>query len=193
MVGQYGEIRTRPQTGLHLYRLPVRPERGQGQTLSGALADRNHKDTRPAGQTHLYGPATDVSHRATDSHRKVSPPRSTPYEADILALRKQWYGTRFTKKGDPHPQVTPPPSKVWLQEDDVLQGQPLHPLKHALQIFTDASKEGCSPHVGKHTTRGTWFLPESKLHKLFGAKGSLSGPKKVPGLLLEQQHSGLPI
>ena len=51
-------------------------------------------------------------------------------------------------------KVIPIPSSLhlhlqwWLQED-VLTGQPLHPLKHALQI--------CS-------ARGTWSLPESKLH-----------------------------
>ena len=34
-----------------------------------------------------------------------------------------------------------------LEESNVLQGQPLHPLKHALQLFTDASKEGRSSHL----------------------------------------------
>ena len=40
----------------------------------------------------------------------------------------------------------------------------LHPLKHALQIFTDASQEGWGAHLDEHTARGTWSLPESKLH-----------------------------
>ena len=44
----------------------------------------------------------------------------------------------------------------------MLLGQPLHPLKHALQ--TDASKEGWGTHLDEHTARGTWSLPESKLH-----------------------------
>ena len=44
------------------------------------------------------------------------------------------------------------------------QGQPLHPVKHALQIFTDASKEGWGTYLNAHTARGTWSLPESKLH-----------------------------
>ena len=52
----------------------------------------------------------------------------------------------------------------WLEESNVLLGQPLHPLKHALQIFTDASKEGWGAHLDEHTARGTWSLPESKLH-----------------------------
>ena len=46
----------------------------------------------------------------------------------------------------------------------MLKGQPLHPLKHALQIFTDTSKEGWGTHLNEHTARRTWSLPESKLH-----------------------------
>ena len=46
----------------------------------------------------------------------------------------------------------------------MLQGQPLHPIKYALQIFTDASKEGWAAHLNEHTARGSWSLPESKLH-----------------------------
>ena len=41
---------------------------------------------------------------------------------------------------------------------------PLNPLKHALQIFTDASKEGWGTHLNERTARGTWSVPESKLH-----------------------------
>ena len=52
----------------------------------------------------------------------------------------------------------------WLEEDNVLTGQPLHPIKHALQIFTEASKEGWSTHLNERTARGSWSLPESKLH-----------------------------
>ena len=34
----------------------------------------------------------------------------------------------------------------------------IHPIKHALQIFTDASKEGWGTHLNEHTARGTWPL-----------------------------------
>ena len=46
----------------------------------------------------------------------------------------------------------------------MLQGRPLHTMKHALQIFTDASKDGWGAHLNKHNARGIWPLPESKLH-----------------------------
>ena len=42
----------------------------------------------------------------------------------------------------PIPRSLHPHLQWWLKEDNVQTGQPLHPIKHALQIFTDASKEG---------------------------------------------------
>ena len=71
-----------------------------------------------------------------------------------MASQKQLEGTRITRKGDPYLQVTASPSKWWLEENNVLQGQPLHPLKHPLQIFTDASKEGWGTHLNEHTAGG---------------------------------------
>ena len=52
----------------------------------------------------------------------------------------------------------------WLKEENVLPGQHLHPLHHAVQIFTDASNEGWGAHLGDYTARGCWFIPERKLH-----------------------------
>ena len=40
----------------------------------------------------------------------------------------------------------------------------MHPIKHALQIFTDASIEGWGAHLDERTARGTWSPPGSKLH-----------------------------
>ena len=52
----------------------------------------------------------------------------------------------------------------WLNESNVLRGQPLHPLQHALQMFTDASNEGWGAHFGDSTARGVWSDTESRLH-----------------------------
>ena len=94
----------------------------------------------------MPGLAVHVPHRTSNSHRKASPSRSTSYETHRVALEKLLEGTRITRKGDTRSQVTPPP------------------LKHALQIFTDASKEGWGTHLNKRTARRTWSVPESKLH-----------------------------
>ena len=51
-----------------------------------------------------------------------------------------------------------------MDPDNVLSGQPLHPLEHSVQIFTDASKEGWGAHIEGHMTKGVWSIPETKLH-----------------------------
>ena len=45
-----------------------------------------------------------------------------------------------------------------------MRGIPLHPLRHALQLFTDASNEGWGAHLGDCTAKGISSQPESKLH-----------------------------
>ena len=75
-----------------------------------------------------------------------------------------WRVPKSLEKVIPVPMPLHPHLKWWLVERNVLQGQPLHPLKHALQIFTATSKEGWGTHLNKHTVRGTWSLLESKIH-----------------------------
>ena len=79
-------------------------------------------------------------------------------------LKNNWRVPESLEKVIPVPKSLHPHLRWWLEEGNVLLGQPLHPLKHALQIFTDASKEGWGAHLDEHTARGTWSLPESKLH-----------------------------
>ena len=79
-------------------------------------------------------------------------------------LKNSWRVPESMEKVIPVPKSLHPHLRWWLEESNVLLGQPLHPLKHALQIFTDASNEGWGAHLDDHTARGTWSLPESKLH-----------------------------
>ena len=79
-------------------------------------------------------------------------------------LKHHWRIPESLEKVIPISSSLHPHLQWWLQEDNILTGQPLHPIKHALQIFTDASKEGWGAHLNEHTARGTWSLPESKLH-----------------------------
>ena len=109
LTGEQGEVRTGPKTGFQLSRLPVRPQGGQGQTHTRALADLNRQDIVNPVRSGVPGPAVHVSHRTSNSHRKASPPRSTSYETHTVALEEQLEGTRITRKGDTHPQVAPPP------------------------------------------------------------------------------------
>ena len=81
-----------------------------------------------------------------------------------MASQNNWRVPVSLEKVIPIPKSLQPHLQWWLEENNVLQGQPLHPIKHALQIFTDASKEGWGAHLNEHTARGSWSLPESKLH-----------------------------
>ena len=79
-------------------------------------------------------------------------------------LKNNWRVPESLEKVIPIPRSLHPHLQWWLEEKNVLTGQPLHPIKHALQIFTDASKEGWGAHLNEHIARGTRSLPESKLH-----------------------------
>ena len=79
-------------------------------------------------------------------------------------LKNNWRVLESLEKVISVPRLLHPHLKWWLEESNVHQGQPLDPLKLALQIFTDASKEAWGTHLNEHTSRGTWSLPESKLH-----------------------------
>ena len=55
-------------------------------------------------------------------------------------LKNSWRVPESLEKVIPVPRSLHPHLRWWLEKSNVLPGQPLHPLKHALQIFTDASK-----------------------------------------------------
>ena len=83
---------------------------------------------------------------------------------NTVALEKQLKCPESLEKVILIPVSLNPHLQCWLLEENILQGQPLHPLKNALQIFRDASNEGLDTHLGEHTVRQTWSLPESRLH-----------------------------
>ena len=79
-------------------------------------------------------------------------------------LKNSWHVPESLEKVIPIPRSLHPHLQWWLLEDNVLSGQPLHPVRHALQLFTDASKEGWGAQLNDRTARGSWSLPESELH-----------------------------
>ena len=105
-------------------------------------------------------------------------------------LKNNWRVPESLEKSIPLPRSLHPHLRWWLVESNVLTDQPLHPAGHALQIFTNASKEGWGAHLNEHTARGTWSLPESKLHKLLRTQSRVSSFKTLPGPLLRQDSPG---
>ena len=147
--------------GFQLRGLPVRPQGGQGrptperwQTLTDKILSILSGSVCPVRQfMSLIGLLT-----ATEKQVHLGRLHMRPIQ---WHLKNNW---RVPEKVIPVPRSLHPHLRWWLEESNVLSGQPLHPLKHALQIFTDASKEGWGAHLNERTARGTWSIPESKLH-----------------------------
>ena len=162
-----GKVRTGSKTGFQLRRLPFQPQGGQGQTHTRALAYLNRQDTVNSVQSSVPGPAVHVPHRtfnsltATEKQIHLGLLHMRPIQ---WHLKNNWRVPESLEKVIPVPRSLHPHLRWWLEKSNVLPGQPLHPLKHALQIFTDASKEGLGAHLNECTARGTWSVPEGKLH-----------------------------
>ena len=79
-------------------------------------------------------------------------------------LKRCWHVPESLEKVIPLPKSLHVHLRWWLDPDKVLRGQPLHPLQHALQLFSDASNEGWDAHLGDYTARGLWSKSEGDLH-----------------------------
>ena len=135
----------------------VRPTPDRWQSLQGKILEILSLPTCPVRQfMSLIGLLT-----ATEKQVHLGRLHMRPIQ---WHLKNHWRIPESLEKVIPIPRSLHPHLQWWLQEDDVLTGQPLHPIRHALQIFTDASKEGWGAHLNERTARGTWSLPESKLH-----------------------------
>ena len=75
-------------------------------------------------------------------------------------LKNNWHIPESLEKLIPIPRSIHHHLRWWLEQDHVLLGQPLHPLQHALQIFTGTSNEGWGAHLGNHTAQGVWSVRE---------------------------------
>ena len=68
--------------------------------------------------------------------------RSTPYDTDSVALEEQLGVPESQEKVIPVPRLPRPHLKWWLQEENVLQGQPLHPSVMLCKFLQTHRKKG---------------------------------------------------
>ena len=102
-------------------------------------------------------------------------------------LKQHWRVPESLEKEIPVPRSLHPHLLWWTKETSVLTRQPLHPLSLAVQIFTDASKEGWGAHLGDFTARG--ISRKSSSHKLSGTKSCLTSLEKIPALSTRKSSS----
>ena len=107
-------------------------------------------------------------------------------------LKNHWHMLESLEKTIPVPRSLIFPLKWQMNENNVLCGQPPKPLQHALQLFTDESNEGWSPHLGDcMQKKSLWSKPESKPHINFlEQKAVLLALSKHKYLCLGPDHSG---
>ena len=185
VAGEQGKVRAGSQTGLQLRRLPVRPERGQGQTNRRTLAVLDTQDQINTVGSALPGLTIHVPHRSTHSNRKASPLRATTHETHTVALEKQLEGPRITGKSDPGPQVPPPPSKVVAGGKQCAARSTITPSKTCSANIYRCIKRRVGRSLRRAHCKGT-VVPtrEQVTHKSLGAESSISSSKGVsnPGL-----------
>ena len=191
LAGEQGEVRTGPKKGFQLRGLPVRPQGGQGQTHTRALADLNRQDIVNPVLSGVPGPAVHVHHRPSNSHRKTSSPRSTSYETHTVALEKQLEGTRITGKGNNSPQVAPLPLKVVAGGKQCAFRSTITPTKTCFADVYRRIKRRVGHSLKRTHCKGNLVHSRNQVaHKSLGTKGGLSGPKRVPRPLFKQHSPG---
>ena len=96
-------------------------------------------------------------------------------------LKNNWRVPESLEKIIPLPRSLHPHLQWWLEESNVLQGQPLHPIKHALQIFNRRIKRRVGRSLKRaHCKRVLVSAGKQTTHKLPGTKSSLFGFERVP-------------
>ena len=123
------------------------------------MVDPPTKVTVDQEQGQLHSQTIHVLDRSTHSHRETSLGTSPSHEAHTVAPKVTLAGIGGFARSSLHLHLD-----WWLHERNVLRGQPLHPLGHTLQLFTDTSNEGSGAHLGDFTARGVWSKPKSRLH-----------------------------
>ena len=106
-------------------------------------------------------------------------------------LKRHWRVPESLEKEILVPRTLHPHLQWWTKETNVLLGQPLHPLRHAIQIFTDTSKEGWGCALRRlHSKRHLVSSRKSTAYKFLGTKGGLASTKKVPAHDTRESRSG---
>ena len=165
--GEPTKIGVGTQTGIRICGLPIRPLTRTGQSDPEPLGIDSPEGAVHPSRPNLSSQELHVTNRPAYSNRKTGAPGETPHETHPVAPQKTLEGPRISRERDSSSKALHPHLLWWTKETNVLLGQPLHPLCHAIQIFTDASKEGWGAHLGDFTASGTWSVPESHLHVNF--------------------------
>ena len=109
-------------------------------------------------------PGFHVFNRFANSHIETSPPRSSPHEANSMAFEKQLASTGIPREGHSNFQVLAPTLTMVVGRKECPHRPTTTPSKTCSANLYRRIKRRVGAHLNEHTARGTWSLPESKLH-----------------------------
>ena len=188
--GKFREIRTDPKTSFQLCGVPVRPPVRPGPTHTGPVAGPTGKDTVAAATTGMSGPAVHVPDRLTDYHRKASTPRSVTYGTHPVASQKQLAGTRIAGEGHSNTQdPSPSPTMVAGGEQCAPRSTIIPNTTYSANIYRRIKRRVGRSLRRTHCKRVLVPSRKQTAYKLSGTESSLSGFKRVPGSLYQQNSS----
>ena len=116
-----------------------------------------------------------------------SPLRATPHETHTVALEKQLEGPRVTGKGDPGPQIPPPPSKVVAGGKQCASRSTITPSKTCSANLYRRIKRRVGRLLRRAHCKGT-VVPtrEQVTHKPLGAESSFLALKEFQTLVFNK-------
>ena len=106
-------------------------------------------------------------------------------------LINNWRVPESLEKVIPVPRSLHPHLEWWLEESNVLPGQPLHPLKRCSANLYRCIKRRVERSLKRTHWKGNLVSSRKPVaHKSLGAESSLSGLKRVPRPLFKQHSPG---
>ena len=187
LASKLGKIGTEAQTNLQFCRLPVRPEGRSGPAYTGPVADPPRENIRNPVSTGLSGPAVHVPDWSANSHRKASLSRPASHETHTVAPQKQLESAGSTGEGHSGTQISSPSFGVVVGRTQCTARSTTASVKtRTANLYRCVKRRvGCSPW---RTYRKRFLVSTRKQpsHKLSGAEGSPSSPKRVPRSLYGQ-------
>ena len=176
LAGEQGKVRTGSKASFQLRRLPVRSERGQGQTRTRALAGLDRQDPVNSVQSGMSGSTVHVPHRSSHSNRKTSPPRE---KSELVPKQVfNFIGYQFDlKEGKVKPIL-----ERWQALTDKIQSilsSPVCPVRQFMSLIGLLTAIEKQVHLGRLHMRpiqwhlkNNWRVPES-LDKMISVPRSL--------------------
>ena len=105
-------------------------------------------------------------------------------------LKSNWRVPESLEKRIPVPRSLHPHLQWWLDEKNVLTGQPLHPMQHALQIFRRINRRLGHSLKRTYCKRKLVTAGNQTAHKLSRTQGSTPSIKRIQKSLLRQNSTG---